>query len=169
MFLIAIIEEIAPFYTGSKYSFTTISKPFVLRPFICLSLQVFPPRPWVPPWHHEYHHTNGHGSRCRERAQRSRLVYICVQSGTRNRGQHIVATLWAVWCRTECQGHSRFPNSEVQGIRFCNHDKLWRGFDGDTKSERIRVGQPSAAGLLQDKQMQNIKAVHLVVFTHWKF
>lgn len=104
--------------------------------------------------HHGFH------SGSWKRPQRSRLVYICVQLSTGNRGQYIVAVIWAIWSRTECQSHPWLSNAKMQGFWLCYHDAVWRGAHCHSEFKRVRTRQSYPPGLLQNQQQR--KAVGLL-------
>lgn len=78
-------------------------------------------------------------------------MYICIQPGTGDRGKRTVAVVWSVWGCTERKGDKGLPNTEMQGIRICDHDQLRRGPHGYSKSKRIRPWQPSTPSVVQNQ------------------
>lgn len=52
------------------------------------------------------------------------MVYICLQPGTRNRGERPVAVVWSLRCRAVGEGDPGSADEQVQGIRIRDHDQL---------------------------------------------
>ena len=100
-------------------------------------------------------------------------MYLRVQSGARDRGEHPLAALRTLRGGAECQGrisdgsllnsplscpgHPRFTDEQVQGLRLRHHDELRRGSRGHPVPQRLHPRQPCAAGLLQNQQGEGVR------------
>ena len=83
-------------------------------------------------------------------------MYLRLQPGPGDGGEHPVAAVRPLRRRPERQGDPRPADQQVQGLRLRHHDQLRREPGGHPVAQRVHPRQQGAPGQLQDQQQEEL-------------